>query len=289
MRTLGSFLLAVSLLASFANECRAQAGRFVPRFRPPPVPPAPAGPHIVPVHVGPHARGDGDAARPWVIGGITVLVIIVVAFFVWRRRASQARPQFAAAAASVVPPDDRVRGVDEVAEKAERTERLLQWVGQREATLSPEFLRNWVTKVFFVVQRSWQDRNYDPLHDLLAPELAARHRELLQQMRAGGEVNHIDDLRIDRLEFVHVRCPDTAEDREFTALITFEAKVYFVEERSGRFTRGSHEPRLYQEFWTFRWQQDSWRLLQIDMSHDAGALYADNEVEGMTAEQLQSC
>jgi predicted lipid-binding transport protein (Tim44 family) len=284
MRTLGFWLLAVVLLASVPNDVLAQAGRFVPRFTPPPR--VPVGPHILPhpVHGG---RGRDDDRGWWIVGGLVALVIGAVAFSAWRRRKQQAQSQSMASAS--ISPDDLILSADEVADKADRTARLLQWVGQRDPMLTPEFLRTWVTKVFHVVQRSWQDRNYEPLHDLLAPELAAKHQGLLHQMRAGGEINHIDGLRIDRLEFVHLRCPDAADEREFTALITFEAKVYFVGERTGQLTRGSQTPRLYQEFWTFRWQDDSWRLGQIEMSRESDRLHADNEVEGMTADQLQSC
>src|SRR5262249_44740531 len=99
--------------------------------------------------------------------------------------------------------------------------------------------------------------------------LCARHEELLRGMRDNQEVNRIENLRVLRLEFVHVRCPGETYRAEVTALITFQAKVYFVREWTGAFLRGSRDVIPYQEFRTFRRHGAGWRLQTIERSHES--------------------
>ena len=125
------------------------------------------------------------------------------------------------------------------------------------------------------------------MREFLGPSILAEHQELLRTMGRNREINRIDDLRVRRLEFVHLCCPAEVDRQEVTALITFEAKVFFVDERNGAFLRGSQKVIPYQEFWVFRRHGESWRLVTIDRSHDSDRLMAANHVDGMT--DLERC
>jgi hypothetical protein len=126
------------------------------------------------------------------------------------------------------------------------------------------------------------------LQGLLLPGILAKHEELLRSMRHNHEINRIDDLRIDRLEFVHLQCPHDPDDHEVTALITFEARIYFVDDRTNLYTRGQQSPSWFQEFWTFRRQKDGWKLLAIEESHQSNRLEIANQVADLTEEQVQN-
>jgi hypothetical protein len=126
------------------------------------------------------------------------------------------------------------------------------------------------------------------VRDLLGPSILAKHVGLLSAMRRDGEINRIDELRIRRLEFVHVSRPPKADRHEVTALITFEAKVYFVKERSGYFLRGSPKVIPYQEFWVFRRYEGGWRLEAIERSDESDRLTAANDVSGMTERERRN-
>jgi hypothetical protein len=162
----------------------------------------------------------------------------------------------------------------------------MEFLSHRDQLWGPLFLHEWVTKIFFLVQASWEERDYGPLGDFLMPGLLTKHKGLLRAMRQNREINRIEGLRVERLEFVHLFCPQTADHQEFTALITFEARVYFVNDRTKAYVRGPQRPRLFQEFWTFRRQADTWRLLTIARSHESDRLAARNRVEDITDEQL---
>ncbi len=175
--------------------------------------------------------------------------------------------------------DALILSASEVAAKEEETEGLLRRLASRDPFFEPTSLRDGLGRLFHLVQQCWQARDYGPLHDLLTPGILAKHEALLLSMRRHAEINRVEDVRITRFEFVHVFCPCDAGRRELTALITFEARVYFVHEGTNAFLRGSHKVGLYQEFWTFRRQESAWRLHAIEQSHELDRLRAENEVE----------
>jgi predicted lipid-binding transport protein (Tim44 family) len=185
-----------------------------------------------------------------------------------------------------VPAPDRIRSPAEVAGKAERTLRLLEYLAASDSTFELPALSAMVEDVFTRVQLCWQLRDYSSVKDLLSPSLLAQHEELLTEMGRNREVNKIDDLAIQRLEFIHFFQSDRCA--ELTALVTFQAKVYFVDERSGAYLRGAREAMLYQEFWTFQRSPGGWRLLQILPSSDSDRLVAANRVAGMTEAGVES-
>jgi predicted lipid-binding transport protein (Tim44 family) len=129
------------------------------------------------------------------------------------------------------------------------------------------------------VQQAWEARDYSPVRDLLMPGILAEHEGLLQSMRANHEVNRIVDLRIERQEFMHLSCPGRLDMQEVTALLTFRARVYFIDERTGLYTCGSRSLEWFQEFWTFRRQGDRWLLQAIERSHESDRLQRANLID----------
>jgi hypothetical protein len=98
-------------------------------------------------------------------------------------------------------------------------------------------------------------------------------------MRRNAEINRVEDVRIARLELVHVVPAADPARHEVTALITFEARVSFVHHLTGQFLRGSHTVGLYQEFWVFQGSEDVWRLESIERTHESARLAAENRVD----------
>jgi predicted lipid-binding transport protein (Tim44 family) len=221
---------------------------------------------------------------------VAVVGVIAVAVVGWKlgralgRRTSPGRskPRRATSPFPVPPLEDLILQPDAVEAKARKTTRLLEALAIRDPPFNPCQLRAFITSTFTRVQQCWEARDYGPVRASLGPSILAQHEELLRAMGRNREINRIEDLRVRRLEFVHVECPPEADRHEVTALITFEARVYFVNERSGVFLRGSQKVLPYQEFWVFRRHGDAWRLVTIDRSHESSRLEAANRVDGMT-------
>ncbi len=277
MLTLLSATLCAAHLA--AGEARAQAGRFPirillpPPVRPPVPPPVWQG-GFVPVHVpaqpqSAHSQRGGDAtALAVVLIGFGVVVLLAVGWWKLTHRGEQPAPSSPAGPPPAAPPlEDLILSAEEVADKARDTRTLLERAAQHDPLLSPSHLEVFITATFLQVQECWQKRDYGPVQNLLEEGLLAEHEALLQCMRRENVLNRLDGLRVRRLEFVHACCPEDADRQEVTALLTFEARSYYVDDRSGDYRGGSHKVIPFQEFWTFRRHGDGWRLHLIERNH----------------------
>jgi predicted lipid-binding transport protein (Tim44 family) len=263
---------------------QAQAGRYIPPPVSVPTGGGAGGVRFIPFVSG----GHGDPNVLWII--LAILALIVAAAVGWRvgralgrRRRGRPEPRTAPAMGP-----DLIRDPAEVAGKAARTRRLLEFLAYQDPSFDPERLRERVSDVFLRVQEAWRRRDYGPVRGLVFPEFLAVHEALLRQMRAHHEVNRIEELRIERLEIVHVLCPGPGGAPEAAALITFRARAYFVDDRTGAHTRGPKGPTRFQEFWVFRRQGGDWRLHAIEPSRASGRLGAENRVAELSARQLES-
>jgi predicted lipid-binding transport protein (Tim44 family) len=272
-------LSALCVLLLAAGDARAQPGRFIPMPRPP----AGGGFHV-PLHIPGLERLGGDVC--W-----GVLVVVGLAVIGWlvgvALGGGMGSSQPAAAAAwqaptSPVPPPDVILDPAAVSAKAQKTTRLLEALARRDGALNPDALREFMARTFDRVHECWEARDYGPVRELLTPSLLAAHEKQLAAMRRERLINRSEARRLEGLEFVHVCCPADMERHEVTALITFQARVYYIDERTGGFARGSNVVLPYQEFWVFRRHGEAWRLHDIERSHLSNRLSADNEVAGMT-------
>jgi hypothetical protein len=268
----------------------AQAGRL------PPIPHIPGGggvPHI-PVHFFGHDSDLGDVLL--VILGVGVAVVILVAIGYNLGWAVGRGKKRSGGAANPAPPEvpsgpverDLILNPLDVADKAGQTTLLMEFLARHDSLLNPATLRPAVSATFCLVQQCWEARDYGPVSDLLCPGILGQHLGMLRELRRRGEINRIEGLRVDAVDFVHLHCPDDPGGREFTALITFEAAAYFVNDRDGNYKHGSRGPRQFQEFWVFRCQDDRWLLRAIERTHNSDRLNAANEVAGLSAEQLEN-
>jgi hypothetical protein len=309
MRTLIPWLLVLWLSALAGDFAWAQPGRYVP---PPRFPPGgghfpgggghfPGGGGHFPGGVHSPSQGSGsDAEAGWVVLGVVGVVVIGVVGWCVGKALGGGYAQRQQRCALTQPPD-LIRSRVEVARKARETTELLDSLAARDPLFKLSSLGERVERVFWQVQKCWQERNYDPVKDLLMPGIFAEHQLLLASMRQHREINRIEAARIERLEFVHLDCPSgdvpgvlllqefwnnkTVDlpvrahgGQEFTVLITFQASIYFVDDRTSAHTRGSREPRLFQEFWVFRRESENWKLQAIEQSRESTRLETENRV-----------
>jgi predicted lipid-binding transport protein (Tim44 family) len=288
------FLLAAPVAALLtASTALAQAGRFIPVPRNIPIrniPIRPGGYHF-PIHIPWFGRTNVDLF--WVIVAVIAVIVlaVVVGMLMSRarsRRSAADQPLFAPAPPDPFEENDLILSPAQVADKARQTTCLLDVLARRDGLFNRSALHGCVTATFTQVQRSWQERDYAAVDDLLLPSLRARHEAMLQAMRRQQLVNRLDGLAIHRLEFVHVSCPEQVDRHEVTALITFGAHSFLANDTSGALVRGTQAPRQFQEFWVFRRQGEAWRLDAIERSHESTRLAAPNAVAGMSEAELRN-
>lgn len=284
MRPLMHHLIVVGLLLSLTGAASAQAGRYIP-IPVEPIPVGPGGGLPFHPHLPGHFGGDSDFWK-YVVAAVG---IVGAAWLGWAigQALTEKRAPGSATGASAVSAPDLIHPAWDVAPKAERTQRLMEFLAHRAPLFDPSALRRWVEQQFRDVQDCWQKGDYGPLGNLMLPALRAEHESQLAAMRANGERNALDDLGVERLEFVHVDCPADPDRQELTALITFRAASYYVDALTGAVRRGSQVPVCFQEFWVFRRNDDAWHLAAIERSHVSTRLERPNQVEELTEEQRQ--
>jgi hypothetical protein len=277
VRVCTCWLLALTIFAATGGQASAQAGRYVPLPR---APGGGGGRFLL------HIPWHGDISQVWpiilVLAGAIVLAVLGwmlgLAFGRWLRGT---RPHadpgvvLRGAVPRATPAQDLILSPDDVIDKSLRTTGLLQTLANQDSLFDPTWLREFIHTTFCRVQECWQARDYDPVRHLLMPGILARHEELIRLMRREHEINRMQNLKLRRFEFVHVHSRETIVGSEVTALITFEARVSFVNDRTGRYVRGLQEG-LFQEFWTFGRQADGWRLQDIERSTESDRLRQEN-------------
>ena len=185
------------------------------------------------------------------------------------------------------PASDRVRTPESVAARVRETEALLAALGATERFFLPQTLREWVTTRFYQVQEAREGRDAESLRGVVSAELLARHRAEAKQLRAAGQVNRMADLEVERAEFVHAAYGGAAGSHEFSALLTYQAISYRIDERTRQPLHGGQERRTYQEFWTFRRGEEGWLLAEIRPSRDGSLLTRHNTATAVPAEKSE--
>ncbi len=298
MRSAIACLLTLSIPLLNTSPAQAQAGRYIPLPR---LPAPGGGGHLI----YPILRHFGGETIVWII--VAVIGAIVLATIGWhvgqaagrlrQRPAEKPKSSWSPGPtvwqATTPPPiQDLLLQPAEVAPKAEQTRRLMAFLAHTDRALDPNNLHSWITMIFTCVQKAWEARDYSSVRRFLLPGILAKHEKLLKEMGNRHEINRIEDLCIERFEFVHLYCPEPVEEQEVTALITFRASVYFVDDHTGEYTRGLRASSWFQEFWIFRRCGDDWLLQDIEKSHESNLMERANIVTYLTDKQLtnaQSC
>ncbi len=220
------------------------------------------------------SRSSGSTSDEEQLIGISVIIgaiIILVVIFsiIKRQRGKSENLDFVYSAARVGP-------------KAEKTEKLLNFLSRQDPSLLPQDLRKLAEGTFRKLQECWQARAYGPMEPLLMPPLYAQHKSQLEGLKRSHEINRIENLKVERVDLVNVRYPEKPDQREFTALVTASARDYYVDDRNGKFLRGDSSPAQFQEFWTFHRWGDQWRLREIEQAGESDLLKEENFVEALT-------
>jgi predicted lipid-binding transport protein (Tim44 family) len=180
-----------------------------------------------------------------------------------------------------VPNADVLLDPSATAPKTLETRILMESLSSHDRHIDPAFLDQRFRGTFHLVQQGWEDRTCEYFDDLLTPRLFARFRQLIDGMRQNHQVNRLEGLRIENLEFLHLNYPEDQDAQEVSALITFCVTSYYLDERTGARCDGETSPRRFQECWTFRRNQDCWKLQEVEQSPQCSRLDKPNKVAGI--------
>jgi len=135
------------------------------------------------------------------------------------------------------------------------------------------------------LMKAWSTKDREQLRTLLSEGLYMRRVEMIDRMDAVKQVNVIDDLRVQDIQFVDVKdYTDDSLDR-FTARIRYNAVNFTMNYRDkweepewgeDIDSNPEMESREYIEFWTFLRHDATWKLARVEKEWKEGN-YTDTE------------
>lgn len=143
-------------------------------------------------------------------------------------------------------------------------ERGLQYIRQMDPGFEEGKFRDQVTDAFFRIQAAWMNRDLSPVRSLLTPEMQEICGKDLDQLKAQGRVNRLENIAVRAVEITE----GWQEEGQDYIAVRFYANLldYTVDERTGQVLEGSRtEPTKFEEFWTFtrRVGPNPWQLSAI--------------------------
>jgi hypothetical protein len=156
-------------------------------------------------------------------------------------------------------PDSERRGED----VAGRLEAL----AQLDDKWSTETLRRRVRDVFFVVERSWIERDPAVQEPYIASQLGASQRLRIEGLLRQHRVHQLENPLIEDLDFV--ACEETPP--RVTALLDMSMVEVILDDQTGAVVAGRPGAKVRRrQYWTFDWGEADWMLADVEQP-DAGA------------------
>lgn len=146
-------------------------------------------------------------------------------------------------------------------------ERGLQHIRQMDAAFEPKAFTEWATDAFFQIQAAWMRRDVARLQPLLTEEMVGEFRTLIDESRAAGRLNKLENITVRSVEPVSAwqeQGKDYLTVRYLASLLD-----YTVDERTGAVVQGDDSaPVKFEEYWT--WVRpvgpNPWKLTAIQQA-----------------------
>lgn len=175
----------------------------------------------------------------------------------------------------------------EVQVKAQKIDRLLNFLVQTDRSWNREEMIATVRRVFLNVLLGWQDGRPGAFAGTpLTPALMEQLRGVNAANQQNGWKAEYRNLCIRKVEIVHVNNRDDRPLDEFTVRLTAHAQVIIT--HSGRDVRRDEWVKPWTEFWTFGRDGQRWVLKEIlPEARGEATIERENVDEGTSAQMLE--
>jgi predicted lipid-binding transport protein (Tim44 family) len=192
------------------------------------------------------------------IGLIEILLLGGLAWFLFKRflRPANARPSAGAYSrqspyqtfdASAQPYDEGP--MPDIA-PASGVGQGIEAVRRSDPHFDPDLFREGAQDIFFKIQAAWMRQDLSPADGLIGDDLAAEYRRQMEEMKARGVVNRLENIAVRSVEII-----DAGLDRgQAWVTVKFTANLldYTVNSQSGEIIEGDPAtPVKFEESWTF--------------------------------------
>lgn len=153
----------------------------------------------------------------------------------------------------------------QVQKKRRETEELLEKLALKERAWTPDITKDYISKVFHLVQKSWAEKNADVAKDFMSESLYLNHKVQTDLMISNHEKNILERIRLKEIHTAEIL--DYQDARRDTMLVLIHASMidYVIDEITGKIKWGKKdEPEEIGELWKFIRSKDRWVLDSIE-------------------------
>jgi predicted lipid-binding transport protein (Tim44 family) len=171
--------------------------------------------------------------------------------------------------------------------KAQRIERLLNFLVQTDRAWDRDAMLGTVRRVYLNVMLAWQDGRPEAFAGLdLVPELAQHLHDVNATNQRNDRRVEYRNLCVRKVELIHVNNQDDRSLDEFTALVSAHAQIIITQ--SGRVEYRDPDVRPLEDYWTFGRVDSRWVLREILPRADGiDVLQQENVDAGSSPEMLE--
>ncbi|MGC9119833.1 MAG: Tim44 domain-containing protein [Sulfurihydrogenibium sp.] len=132
--------------------------------------------------------------------------------------------------------------------------------------INEELILNLAKNAFVDIQRAWSEGNLDSVKNFLTDRMYVYLNSQLQDLKAKGLRNIVEDVKILDAQVVHVE--EEGDNKVVIVEIEAEAKDYTVD-RYGNVVEGDkNNPVRFKEYWAFVGKALNWKLDDIRQVED---------------------
>ncbi|HMV81159.1 MAG TPA: Tim44-like domain-containing protein [Leptospiraceae bacterium] len=153
----------------------------------------------------------------------------------------------------------------QVQKKRRETEELLEKLALKERAWTPDITKDYISKVFHLVQKSWAEKNADVAKDFMSESLYLNHKVQTDLMVSNHEKNMLERIRLKEIHTAEILDYQDAKRDIMLVLIKGSMIDYVIDEITGKIKWGKKdEPEEISELWKFIRSRDRWVLDSIE-------------------------
>jgi len=182
---------------------------------------------------------------PWPVKVVALMVVVAMVYYGRKKLkfapgrlgpgSNPLETVFSGPRAASVPAADLSQGLSELK--------------SRDPDFSEQQFEDLASTAFFKIQDGWSKRDLTTAHAFMSPTLYGRFQTQIDQLKASGKVNKMDNLAVGSVEVAEV-----VHDGGFdyvTARINASAADCMVDQKTGQVISGSTQAQPFTEYWTF--------------------------------------
>lgn len=153
----------------------------------------------------------------------------------------------------------------QVQKKRRETEELLEKLALKERAWTPDITKDYISKVFLLVQKSWVEKNADIAKDFMSESLYLNHKVQTDLMVSNHEKNNLERIKLKEIHTAEIL--DYQDPKRDIMLVLIKASMidYVIDEITGKIKWGKKdEPEEISELWKFIRSRDRWVLDSIE-------------------------